>query len=141
MIENATRSGEADGLRERAEKRVGFSKSKPLESLSPEETQQVLHELEVHQIELEMQNEELRQMQAEMEASRERYFDLYDLAPVGYLTLSKQGLILEANLTASNLLGAKRGALVRRPFMHFILLADDDIYNEHCNRLFKTGKP
>ena len=70
-------------------------------ALSPKEVRQILHELRVHQIELEMQNEELRGAQAKLEASRVRYFDLYDLAPVAYCTLSEKGLILEANLTAA----------------------------------------
>ena len=68
-----------------------------------------------------MQNEELRRTQEELEASRARYFDLYDLAPVGYFTLSEQGLILEANLTAARLLGVARGALVKQPLSRFIL--------------------
>lgn len=128
-------------MRKKAEEKVSVAPSKLKKTLSPEQAQVVLHELRVHQIELEMQNEELRQAQAELEASRARYFDLYDLAPVGYLTLSKQGLIVEVNLTAAKLLGVKRGAMVRRPLTHFIHMADDEIYNEHCKRLFKTGKP
>jgi hypothetical protein len=65
-------------------------------SLSLEDTERMLHELRVHQIELEMQNEELRQAQALLDTERARYFDLYDLAPVGYCTLSDAGLILQA---------------------------------------------
>jgi len=101
----------------------------------------VLHDLRVHQIELEMQNEDLRRTQAELEASRARYFDLYDLAPVGYFTLSEQGLILEANFTAATLLGWPRGALVRRPLTRFIVRDDQDIYYLHRKRLFATGAP
>ncbi len=95
----------------------------------------------MHQIELEMQNEELRRPQAELDAARARYFDLYDLAPVGYCTLSEKGLILEANLTAATLLGVARGALVKQPISRFILKEDQDIYYLHRKQLFETGEP
>jgi PAS domain S-box-containing protein len=100
-----------------------------------------LHELRVHQIELEMQNEELRRTQEELEVSRTRYFDLYDLAPVGYFTLSEKGLILEANLTAAKLLGVARSALVKQPLSRFILPADQDIHYQHRKQLLATGAP
>ncbi len=103
--------------------------------LSPEATRKLLHELQVHQIELEMQNEELRESQAALEGVRARYFDLYDLAPVGYCTVSEAGLILQANLSAATLLGITRGELVRRPLSRFILREDQDIYFLHSKRL------
>ena len=112
-----------------------------LDTLSPQEARQLLHELQVHQIELEMQNEELRRTQEQLEASRARYFDLYDLAPVGYFTLSEHGLVLEANLTAAKLLGVSRSALVRQPLSRFILPEDQDIHYRHRKQLFETGLP
>jgi PAS domain S-box-containing protein len=115
--------------------------SENIEALSLEENRQILHELRVHQIELEMQNEELRRVQSELEASRARYFDLYDLAPVGYCTLNEQGLILEANLTAATLLGVARSALVKQRLTRFILPEDQDIYYRHRKQLFETGAP
>jgi len=108
---------------------------------SPAENQQLLHELRVHQIELEMQNEELREAQVELEASRTRFVDLYDLAPVGYITVSEVGAILEANLTAAALLGVARGTLVGRMFTRFILPEDQDTYYHHRKQLFETGQP
>jgi PAS domain S-box-containing protein len=131
-------------LRRRAEE-IAREKAEPmpenLDALSPEDARRLLHELRVHQIELEMQNEELRRAQAELEASRARYFDLYDLAPVGYFTLSEQGLILEANLTAAKLLGVERQTLLKQPLTRFILPDDQDIYYRHRKQLFETGAP
>jgi chemotaxis family two-component system sensor kinase Cph1 len=112
-----------------------------LEVLSPEVARGAIHELRVHQIELEMQNEELRRAQEELEISRERYFELYDLAPVGYFTLSEQGLILEANLTVANLLGVARGALLKQPLSRFVLPEDQDVYYLHRKALLETGSP
>ena len=95
---------------------------------TPETERALLHELQVHQIELEMQNEELRRTQGELEASRASYFDLYDLAPVGYCTVGAKGVIREANLTLATLLGVARGALVVQLFSSFILPDDGDIF-------------
>lgn len=106
-----------------------------------EETQQSIHELLVHQIELEMQNEELRRAQTELEDARARYLDLYDLSPVGYCTISEKGLILEANLTTANMLGIPRSDLIMKPISRFIFKEDQDVYYLHKIRLFETGKP
>ncbi len=104
----------------------------------PEETPQT-HELRVHQIELEMQNDELRRTQMELDILRARYFDLYDLAPVGYCSISEKGLILESNLTAANLLGVARGVLVNQLFSHFIFKEDQDIYYRHSKQIFEMN--
>ena len=111
------------------------------EVLSPEAARRVLHELRVHEIELEMQNEELRRAQEELEVSRERYFDLYDLAPVGYFTLSEPGLILNANLTAAKMLGVARSVLVTQPLSRFVVREDQDIYYLHRRALLANGAP
>ncbi|MHB1357288.1 MAG: PAS domain S-box protein [Anaerolineae bacterium] len=117
-----------DELRRQAEEivRARAAQTPDIEPLSPEAMRQTLHELKVHQIELEMQNEELRRTQLELQLSHERYVDLYDMAPVGYLTLSDKGIILEANLTAATLLGVPRGDLATQPFSQFILKEDQD---------------
>jgi PAS domain S-box-containing protein len=142
MAENdANQNHSASTLRKRAEEKSRAGEATTQEMLSPEAARQVLHELRVHQIQLEMQNEELRRAQAELEASRARYFDLYDLAPVGYFTVSEQGVILEANLTAALLLGVARGALVKQPLTRFIVHEDQDSYYLHRKQLLETGAP
>jgi len=108
--------------------------------LSHEETRRVLHELRVYQTELEVQNVELRTMQVHLDLAHARYFDLYDLAPVGYCTLSEKGLIIEANLTATTLLGVSRGVLVKQPISRFILEDDQHIYYLHFKRLSVSGE-
>lgn len=142
----STSSSETDSqaLRRRAEALAGDIARKLPESaedLLPEAARQALHELRVHQIELEMQNEELRRIQEELELTRARYFDLYDLAPVGYFTLSEAGLILETNLTATKLLGVPRGDLVKQPLSSFILPEDQDIHYRRRKQLLETAAP
>jgi len=141
MTEKETHSDQAADLRRRAEEKVREDEIRNKESFSPDRTWLSRHELRVHQIELEMQNEELRRAQAELDAARARYFDLYDMAPVGYVTVSEKGLILEANLTAAGLLGVARGALVRQPLSRFIYREDEYVYYQHRKQLFETGKP
>ena len=99
-------------LRRRAELRLKDQQSKHPPNQSDADNQRQLHELEVHQIELEMQNEELREAREAMEALLEKYTDLYDFAPVGYLTLDREGIIREANLAGASLLGIARSALI-----------------------------
>ncbi len=98
-------------LRQRAETLLG-AKPADMPTMPTADVQALVHELNVHQIELEIQNEELRQSQLELAHSRDRYSDLYDFAPVGYVTLDKDGRILEANLSAATFLGVERKSLI-----------------------------
>ena len=118
-------------LRRRAEavaKAYHAEVSRGDQTLSPAKAIKTLHELRVHQIELEMQNEELRSTQLQLDAERDRYFQLYDLAPVGYLSVSEKGLILQANLSATQLLKGARIHLAKQLFSNFIAPSDQDIY-------------
>ena len=133
----------ATRLRQLAEEQVqgsGIPTTEHLAQLPPEQMRTALHELQVHQVELELQNEELRRAQVELDALRARYFDLYDLAPVGYCTLSAKGDIEEANLTAATLLGVSRNQLVGQPLSRFIVPEDQDIYYHHRRRLLATNE-
>lgn len=109
--------------------------------LSTEAMRQKLYELQVHQIELQMQNEELRRTQFDLDAARARYFDLYDLAPVGYCTLNTSGLIVETNLTAAVLLGATRRDLIGKPFSRFVCKSNQDTFYLQRNKLLEEGLP
>lgn len=108
---------------------------------TPDEMRGILHELQVHQVELEMQNEELRRIQAELAASRQHYFDLYHLAPVGYLTLNETDRIGEANLSAATLLGEPRSALVGQRLSRFVHEGNQDLYYLTRKQLVATSEP
>ena len=130
----------AHSLRQRAEE-VLRRNPEEVREMPVGDIQDLVHELQVHQIELEMQNEELRRIQREMESARDRYLDLYDFAPVGYVTLSEKGIILEANLTVATMLGVERGHLIKGPLTGLIIREDQDTYYLHRRKLFETHQP
>jgi len=119
-------------LRAEAEARVA-RKTMTLVQPQPGEDllHELMHELQVHQIELEMQNDELRRAQVIIEESRDRYVDLYEFAPVGYLTLSREGMIAEVNLTGASLLGVERKKLINRRFAGFVSVESRDHWDQH----------
>ena len=126
-------------LRSRAEGQVRPS-PELLEDQSPENIRRLVHELQVHQIELQMQNDELRRSQAALETSRSKYTDLYDFAPVGYLTLDVRGTIVEANLTASGQLGRERARLIGLAFQYFLVIGHKSAFQDHMDRVVRTGE-
>lgn len=128
-------------LRQRAEARLLEWEELQPEVVDPEKFRRLVHELRVHQIELELQNEELRSFQQELEASRGRYKDLYDFAPVGYITVSQAGLVLEANRTAAKLLRVAADSLAGLPLSLYILPDDQDIYYHHRMAILETAEP
>ncbi|MFA7279339.1 MAG: PAS domain S-box protein [Sterolibacterium sp.] len=137
MAKNSRRPSALE-LRQSAE--VRLAQQAPQAFPEEVDAQRLLHELQVHQIELEMQNRSLQLSQLELESERARYSDLYDLAPVGYCTLSEQGLILQANRKAADLLGMSQHALVNQPITRFIHRDDQDRYYQHCSQLKASGE-
>lgn len=97
-----------------------------------------IHELRVHQIELEIQNEELRRAQIDLEDSRRKYFDLYNFAPIGYFTLDRDGLIFDVNLSGASLLGVERFHLQKSAFMQFITMEHRQKFHNHIQEVLKT---
>ena len=138
------KSNAAQALRLQAEAIVrdkAALNSRPPETLTLAGMQRAMHELQVHQIELEMQNDELLRTQLLLEASRSRYFELYDLAPVGYCTVSEGGLVVEANLAVAALLGIARAALVGQRISRFIGKDHQDTYYRLRKQLLETSAP
>jgi len=105
-----------------------------------EDVQKLVHELQVHQIELEMQTDELRQARLEMEEARDRYAELYGFAPIALLTVTAEGEILEVNLAACELLGLERGRLLHQKITHFIPAAYQDVFYLLCRRVSRTKR-
>jgi two-component system cell cycle sensor histidine kinase/response regulator CckA len=117
-------------LHRRAEQLLDTNKNNGLLPDTPAETKQLLHELLVHQAELEMQNQELLSAQQHLVVSQARYFELYDLAPIGYLTFNKQRVIQECNLSAAAMIGVSRHVLIKAPVSNILLKNDQNIFYE-----------
>ncbi|MGB8931065.1 MAG: ATP-binding protein [Anaeromyxobacteraceae bacterium] len=126
-------------LRRAAEARLAELSSRP--SPLPGSPAELLQELRVHQVELEMQNEELRRAQGALEEARDRYVELYDFAPVGYLTLDAGGRIAGINLTGASLLGVDRAELSARPFDRFVAPQDHLRWVSHLERVRASETP
>jgi len=112
--------------------------SPDVSTLPTQELQKLVHELEVHQIELQMQNEEMLRTQRELRESLNRYQDLYDFAPVAYVTLDTKGIVREANLTAVGLLGVDRKLLIGKPFSAFVHELDNSAYYLQLLKVLET---
>jgi PAS domain S-box-containing protein len=126
-------------LRRRAEKQLRQTRKRETDHPSAAKAGPVLvHELEVHQIELEMQNEELMQSRAKMEESLERYSELYDFSPAGYFTLDSEAKILQVNLTGARVLGMERAQLENRRFGLFVSEPDRPVFNAFLTNAFES---
>ncbi|MBU1056524.1 MAG: sigma 54-interacting transcriptional regulator [Proteobacteria bacterium] len=138
-ISNKKKQPKSVELRHQAEEQLHAKKAHMQLSMANEESQRLIHELEVHQIELEMQNTELRRAQEELELSKNIYTELYDFAPVGYFTLNTQRLIKKINLTGTQMLGIERQQLINKPFVSFI--ADTKgivVFSKYCEKVFQN---
>lgn len=134
MPKKPDRFTKASRLRKRAEARLRITKS-DVAAMPMKDVQQLVHELQVHQIEMDMQNEELRRAQA----ARDRYLDLYDYSPTGYLTLNSNGMILKGNLPGCRLIGATRTHLIGQPVTRFVNAKDQAAVLRHLRDLLATG--
>ena len=142
-MEATTKPAETKDIRPQAEQiaaAIFTKKEADTEGTPPDGYAILLHELLVHKLELEMQNEELRRAQTALEIQRARYFDLYDLSPVGYVSVGALGQILEANLTATTLLGLQRSVVVGQLFTRFIDKLDQDVYYLFRKSLLEKGE-
>ncbi len=126
-------------LRRQAEAKLGKHRKKTAPAPALEaDSLRLVHELQVHQIELEMQNEELGQARAELETLLRQYTDLYDFAPVGYLTLARDGTIRSANLAGANLLGMEHSTLIKRRFGLFVSVESRPAFNAFLENLLSA---
>jgi PAS domain S-box-containing protein len=143
MVDPEQRKSKAEqpghSLRDDAEERLARAKI-PSSGLAGQTAEKLIHELQVHQIELEMQAEELRRAQLDLEESRDQYLDLYDFAPVGYLTLSDTALISQANLSAAVLLGRDRSRLINARFRTWIVPEDLEIWDRYFISLLQSNE-
>jgi PAS domain-containing protein len=137
MKKEKAESNHNDDLRRQAEERLkdNQSGSGRFQDREEGEAKALVHELQVHQIELEMQNEELKRAKLETEDALAKYSDLYDFAPIGLFAIDMQGLIQEVNLAGASLLGIERRNLMNRHFRLFVASKDRPFFDE----FFKIG--
>jgi len=128
----------AEMLRRKAEEQLK-EKQKKEESVASTDVKKLLHELQVHQIELEMQNEELRNAYETAETALKKYTMLYDFAPMGYFTLDSEGSICELNFTGADMLGERRFSLINSNFKLFISEASLPVFNNFFSKVYVTN--
>ena len=127
-----------DELRRLAEDRLKNDGPQPIKIRTDAELARLVQELEIHQVELEMENAELRQTHADMESLLIRFSELYEFSPVGYVTLDRDGAIRQANLEAARLLGVERSLLVGRHLHGFLATPDGDAFGDFLSLAFKS---
>ena len=127
-------------LRQRAEE-VVRTRSAGTNNVTGDAIPRLLHELQTHQIELELQNEDLRRAQVELATARDRYADLYTFAPISYITVGHNGLIVETNLMATELLGAERQRLIGERLSRFVIADDVGLFFAHQKRVGRHEGP
>jgi PAS domain S-box-containing protein len=132
-------SPKTENLRREAERRLPLKKTRAIKKMTDDAVRSLLHELDVHQIELEMQNEELLNAQTSLQEASDKYQDLFDFAPVGYFRLSKQGQILEVNLVGAALLGLDRRTVVKQRFDQFVTLKHRVAFTDFCRCVSTTA--
>jgi PAS domain S-box-containing protein len=140
MSPTHTKKSEKQLLRQKVEK-LFSKKLKTMPKIQPKDIEALalIHGLQVHQVELEMQNEELRKAQAEIEESRTKYSDLYDFSPAGYFTFNQAGEILEVNLTGASFLGVDRPLLLHTPFSTFVDSEFRSLFRDHRLGVLRRG--
>jgi PAS domain S-box-containing protein len=128
----------AGDLRHEAERRLHTRNASPAEAVAKGDSRALVHELQVHQIELEMQNEELQSARAAAEEASEKYYNLFDFAPVGYFLWDVEGRILEINLAGAALLGLDRNAVIEKRFGQFVAMEHRPAFADFCKRVLTT---
>jgi PAS domain S-box-containing protein len=139
MGKKTNKNDDLTNLRTKAEHNL---RSEKIETglMSEEDILKTVHELHVHQVELEMQNEELRDAQEQLEESRNNYSDLFDFAPVGYFVIDTKGNISQVNLTGASMLGIERSFLIDKPFVLFVCKEDRDAFYIALQRVLQDGE-
>jgi PAS domain-containing protein len=138
MSNKAKNFTDAQILRKKAEEQLKEKQKKMDKPVMEIDAKKLLHELQVHQIELEMQNEELRQANETAETALKKYTMLYDFAPMGYFTLDSDGSICDLNFTGAEMLGEKRFSLVNSNFKLFVSEDSKPVFNDFFSKVYAS---